>query len=452
MAVFIQGALHARGTETESVRFLPGAADAWAGVRIGGGDSSTFAYARISGRDDPMRMLTRRGRNPSHARPSVIYNDDGGGLVVFDSARASIHHMVLSDNRTPASGGGIAIVDGARAWIEHADIRGNTAYVGGGLHADPATTLRMTHSRIVGNSAALGGSGASLSWSAATSWWEWWEYLSTRSTRPEQLLRRCVVARNHTSQSQGTGGSVLVLANADPDVVIESCTIAGNTGPSAGINVYLSPVTGSGASTDTDSLNLYLRNSIVWRDDGGLGLVLTFPRYQPHSVDYSDVTSPLGHEYNGEGSITADPLFVDATNGDYRLQPASPCIDTGHPAMTDPDGSRIDMGAIPFGQPVAVAEPRAVPTQFALTAAPNPFNPSTTVRFDLPDAGRVRVSVYDVTGRHVRALVDAYTAAGTHAVVWNGADAAGRAVGSGVYLVRLTADANMLHERVTLLR
>jgi len=211
-------------------------------------------------------------------------------------------------------------------------------------------------------------------------------------------------------------------------------------------------VTGSGASTDTDSLNLYLRNSIVWRDDGGLGLVLTFPRYQPHSVDYSDVTSPLGHEYNGEGSITADPLFVDATNGDYRLQPASPCIDTGHPAMTDPDGSRIDMGAIPFGQPVAVAEPRAVPTQFALTAAPNPFNPSTTVRFDLPDAGRVRVSVYDVTGRHVRALVDAYTAAGTHAVVWNGADAAGRAVGSGVYLVRLTADANMLHERVTLLR
>ncbi len=49
------------------------------------------------------------------------------------------------------------------------------------------------------------------------------------------------------------------------------------------------------------------------------------------------------------GDITADPLFVDATAKNFKLQPASPCINSGNPAETDPDGSRIDMGALPSG-------------------------------------------------------------------------------------------------------
>jgi hypothetical protein len=52
---------------------------------------------------------------------------------------------------------------------------------------------------------------------------------------------------------------------------------------------------------------------------------------------------------SGTGNIDADPLWVDAANGDYSLLPASPCIDTGDPASPlDPDGTRADMGAIPF--------------------------------------------------------------------------------------------------------
>lgn len=71
--------------------------------------------------------------------------------------------------------------------------------------------------------------------------------------------------------------------------------------------------------------------------------------------------------------------------------------------------------------------------------APNPFNPLTTIRFDLPGGGPVRLSVYDVAGRLIRTLVDTVLPAGNHQAVWDGRDGAGRGVGSGSYLARLEA-------------
>jgi hypothetical protein len=70
---------------------------------------------------------------------------------------------------------------------------------------------------------------------------------------------------------------------------------------------------------------------------------------------------------------------------------------------------------------------------------PNPFNPRTTVYFDLAQAGRVSVRVYSVSGRLVRTLVSEDMSAGNHAVVWDGIDDTGRSVASGAYLVQLVA-------------
>ncbi|MFH1841724.1 MAG: FlgD immunoglobulin-like domain containing protein, partial [bacterium] len=68
---------------------------------------------------------------------------------------------------------------------------------------------------------------------------------------------------------------------------------------------------------------------------------------------------------------------------------------------------------------------------------PNPFNPSTTIRFALPAAGPVRVTVYDLAGGRVRTLLRATRPAGDNTVVWNGRDDAGRPVASGAYYARL---------------
>ncbi len=80
-----------------------------------------------------------------------------------------------------------------------------------------------------------------------------------------------------------------------------------------------------------------------------------------------------------------------------------------------------------------------VPSSFAVKQNhPNPFNPSTTISFDVPeDAGVVTLAIYDISGRLVKTLESSSLAASSYQRVWNGRDAAGRNVSSGIYFYRL---------------
>ena len=69
---------------------------------------------------------------------------------------------------------------------------------------------------------------------------------------------------------------------------------------------------------------------------------------------------------------------------------------------------------------------------------PNPFNPSTLIPFETSAGGRVRLDVFNVLGQRVVTLVDEVRPAGPHKAQWDGIDAAGRAVGAGVYIYRLS--------------
>lgn len=97
----------------------------------------------------------------------------------------------------------------------------------------------------------------------------------------------------------------------------------------------------------------------------------------------------------------------------------------------------VSVGELPGDQ-----NPNVVPTALAINAvAPNPFNPRTTIHFDLPRAGQVTVAIHDVRGRHVQTLAEGMLESGRHQVSWDGFNAQGSAMPSGVYLVRLfTAD------------
>ncbi|MFH1681719.1 MAG: FlgD immunoglobulin-like domain containing protein [Candidatus Eisenbacteria bacterium] len=85
-------------------------------------------------------------------------------------------------------------------------------------------------------------------------------------------------------------------------------------------------------------------------------------------------------------------------------------------------------------------------------ARPNPFNPTTSVMFDLSRQEDVRLNVFDVKGRLVRTLVDESRSAGSHTVVWDGKDDTGHAVGSGPYFVQLRAGLYESTTKVVMLR
>lgn len=83
---------------------------------------------------------------------------------------------------------------------------------------------------------------------------------------------------------------------------------------------------------------------------------------------------------------------------------------------------------------------------------PNPFNPATTIAFELPSAGDVELSVYTASGRRVATLVEGRVDAGRHAATWRGLDDAGVPAASGVYFFRLTRDGESILRKGVLLK
>ncbi|MBD3222114.1 hypothetical protein GF314_12830, partial [bacterium] len=91
------------------------------------------------------------------------------------------------------------------------------------------------------------------------------------------------------------------------------------------------------------------------------------------------------------------------------------------------------------------------PSALALTAAPNPFNPRTELRLTVPAASRCRLEIVDLRGRRIRTLVDGVAPRGGR-VAWDGADHAGRAQPSGVYLAVLEVEGRRTSLRLVLQR
>ena len=101
--------------------------------------------------------------------------------------------------------------------------------------------------------------------------------------------------------------------------------------------------------------------------------------------------------------------------------------------------SGSDVGRITMGEAMDVSV--AMPAEVELLGNyPNPFNPQTEIGYGLPAPMRVRITLYDISGREVKALVSEEQGAGYHRVMWDGTGNDGARVSSGVYLCRLQAD------------
>jgi hypothetical protein len=83
---------------------------------------------------------------------------------------------------------------------------------------------------------------------------------------------------------------------------------------------------------------------------------------------------------------------------------------------------------------------------------PNPFNPTTTIRFSIASDNHVRLLIYDVAGRRVRSLVDGNKQANVYKVVWDGTNDAGQSVATGIYFYRITAGKFVQTKKMLLLK
>jgi len=93
-----------------------------------------------------------------------------------------------------------------------------------------------------------------------------------------------------------------------------------------------------------------------------------------------------------------------------------------------------------------------IPTSRLHGNYPNPFNPSTTIAFEVALAGHISIEIYNVKGQRVRALVDDMYDVGRHSVVWNGVSDDGRNVGSGVYFYRMVSGGNVSVRKMVLMK
>jgi hypothetical protein len=99
-----------------------------------------------------------------------------------------------------------------------------------------------------------------------------------------------------------------------------------------------------------------------------------------------------------------------------------------------------NQGSKTYHGPVFAAAGASVPGAYGLLPNyPNPFNPSTAIGYEIPEAGNVTLTIYNVLGQELRTLVNAHQEAGTYTVMWDSKDAAGHSLNSGVYFYTLKA-------------
>ncbi len=166
------------------------------------------------------------------------------------------------------------------------------------------------------------------------------------------------------------------------------------------------------------------------------------------TVLHSQLAIPLPHFSNGRAVWYEHPGFgcTTYTQAIYF----SGIIDIPVGTVADLFSDVMDS----FGVHNGIEETEtALPGEMALYAnTPNPFNASTRLLFRIDKPADVELTIYDLLGNKVTTLVDEFAKPGTYSLVWDGADAAGKTVESGIYFYKLTTEAGSVTKRMILLK
>jgi hypothetical protein len=259
-------------------------------------------------------------------------NNRAGGVTCRDNSSPTIEHCLIRNN-TAGGGGGIYVKESAPS-VSECTIRDNQVeFRGGGIycHLAPMEIARCT---IVDNVAAFGGG------------------ITCNDCTPQ--IHECDIRRNYGS----TGGGGIVCAAAEPSIL--NCMIIGNDGGGAGggfsfaqsspvisnCTIANNIVSSSGGGAFFSESSPTFVNCIFWGDATG-----EFDIYSgTPAANYCDIQGGFA----GQGNLQNDPRFVNPADGDFHIQPSSPCVDRGTLTTAPeidfdgdprPSGDGIDIGA-----------------------------------------------------------------------------------------------------------
>jgi hypothetical protein len=351
----------------------------------------------------------------------------GAGRTILDAEGRSRHFVF--------TGGDASLVSGMTL------TRGSARLAGGSILVEDASPgLHRLHIREA--SAEHGGDAV---WVAAG----------------EPRLRQCLI--------EGNGGRGPTLLLEEGRVHLEHITVVANAGPALEI--------GRGAE-------VVLRNSVVARPGTGggasVGIVLSggqaaqLPRLERNLFsdcfagivqgDPDRVWDLEARSEEWEGMVEDDPLFVDGSARDYRLQLDSPArFESEDPESGEPTEDQL--GAYGGPRPLGLGAPEATFEEGTALlddedeeegllgpSVPNPFTPSTTIHFSVPEATVVDLGIYNILGQRVRTLHAGDMAAGEHTRIWDGRDDLHEDVPPGIYFVRVTQGTTTESRRIVLVR
>jgi len=180
--------------------------------------------------------------------------------------------------------------------------------------------------------------------------------------------------------------------------------------------------------------------------------------YYSHRKDYARtlaLADEITKENTSDGELTSDVLYAKGLIYEYSLDKKEEAKKIYTEIVSDyADKSIYRMAKQQLmNMGIEVAEKKSQDLTgsdeliFSSSNYPNPFNPSTTISYSLPEDGKVQIKVFDVLGREVATLMDGFDSKGKHSIVWNGSN-----VSSGIYFYSITFKNQTINKKMLMIK
>jgi len=412
----------------------------------------------------------------------------GGGIICFDNANSTIYSNIITGNTTSGGGGGICFANNSAPYVfEFNEISNNVASDSGGGICIVNCSPYMNKNTIVNNLAVAGNGGG---------------IYCTNNSYPQ--LVNCILWNNipdqimylFPSNVQATycdiGQTWIGVGNINADPMFidpfnsdfhlqedSPCIDAGDPsspldpdstiadmgsyyydqGAVSDIAITLTPystpiqIPSGGGSFDFNIAVANTGNTTVIIDTWTMVTLPGGTEYGP-IINVPDLQLSAGFSINRDRTqnVPASAPMGDYTYDAYVGEYPDIIWDEDHfefEKLTNIDGYGFvydwsNTGETFSGESISETQHKSI---IRYTISPNPFNPSTTIRFDLPEAGEVSLNVYNIGGQRVAELINSYHQPGYHSIEWNADN-----LPSGIYFARLYAGEYKSTQKLLLLK